>query len=44
MQPGQSVAALYEERLPLYKKYADGEIDCSRKHIENLVTEIKIIY
>jgi shikimate kinase len=44
MQPGQSVAALYEERLPLYKKYADVEIDCSRKHIEIIVTEIKEKY
>ena len=41
MQPGQSVAALYEERMPLYKKYADVEIDCSKKHIETIITEIK---
>ncbi len=41
MQPGQSVTALYEERMPLYKKYADVEIDCSKKHIETIITEIK---
>jgi len=40
MQPGQSLASLYNERLPLYKKYADVEIDCSRKHIETIVSEI----
>jgi shikimate kinase len=44
MQPGQTVAALYEERLPLYKRYADVEIDCSRKHIETIVKEIKEKY
>mgnify|MGYP001116934469 CR=1 FL=1 len=26
--PGQSFAELYEERLPLYRRYADVEIDC----------------
>lgn len=41
MQPGQSVSDLYEERMPLYKKYADIEIDCSKKHIETIVAEIK---
>jgi len=27
-RPDQSFAELYEERLPLYKKYADTAIDC----------------
>ena len=40
MSPGQTLGSLYRERLPLYKKYADIEIDCSRKHIETIVTEI----
>ncbi len=44
MQPGQSIAALYDERMPLYKKYADVEIDCSKKHIEIIVSEIKEKY
>ncbi|NLK86564.1 MAG: shikimate kinase [Clostridiaceae bacterium] len=44
MQPGQSLSTLYEERLPLYKKYADVEIDCAKKHIETIVTEIKEKY
>lgn len=44
MQPGQTVEDLYRERMPLYKKYADVEIDCSRKHIETIVTEIKEKY
>jgi len=41
MKKGQTLAALYNERLPLYKKYADLEVDCSRKHIETIVSEIK---
>jgi len=41
MKNGQTLSALYNERLPLYKKYADIEIDCSRKHIETIVSEIK---
>ena len=40
MSPGQTLGSLYRERLPLYKKYADIEIDYSRKHIETIVTEI----
>ncbi|MEN6314107.1 MAG: shikimate kinase [Clostridiaceae bacterium] len=41
MKKGQTLAALYNERVPLYKKYADLEVDCSRKHIETIVSEIK---
>ncbi|HOA54665.1 MAG: shikimate kinase [Acetivibrionales bacterium] len=40
MLPGQTLRSLYNERLPLYRKYADVEIDCSRKHIETIVSEI----
>ena len=41
MKNGQTLSALYMERMPLYKKYADLEIDCSKKHIESIVSEIK---
>lgn len=41
MKKGQTLAALYNERIPLYKKYADLEIDCSKKHIETIISEIK---
>ncbi|HOJ80072.1 MAG TPA: shikimate kinase [Clostridiales bacterium] len=40
MSSGQTLGSLYRERLTLYKKYADIEIDCSRKHIETIVSEI----
>lgn len=41
MKGHQSLLSLYEERMPLYKKYADLEIDCAKKHIETIVLEIK---
>jgi len=41
MIPGQSLGSLYMERLPLYRRYADVEIDCSGKHIETIVSEIR---
>ena len=41
MKSGQTLFDLYNERLPLYKKYADIEIDCSKKHIDTIVSEIK---
>lgn len=40
MGSGQSISGLYAERQPLYEKYADIAIDCSRKHIETIVSEI----
>lgn len=41
MKTGQTLAMLYNERMPLYKIYANFEIDCSKKHIETIVAEIK---
>lgn len=41
MVKGQTLAGLYNERLPLYEKHADIIINCSGKHIEDIVTEIK---
>jgi shikimate kinase len=41
MKNGQTLSALYNERLPLYRKCMDIEIDCSKKHIETIVEEIK---
>ncbi len=40
MNIGQTLRDLYCERTPLYKKYADIEIDCSHKHIESIIAEI----
>ncbi|OGO79764.1 MAG: shikimate kinase [Clostridiales bacterium GWC2_40_7] len=41
LKDGQSLESLYKERAPLYKSYADIVIDCSHKHIETIVDEIK---
>lgn len=40
MRSGQSIGDLYAERQPLYMRHADIKIDCSRKHIEAIVSEI----
>lgn len=37
---GQSLDALYEERMPLYSKYASAEIDCSGLRHEQVVDSI----
>ena len=37
---GQTLMDLYEERVPLYKKYADITIDCTKKVIRDIVCEI----
>lgn len=38
---GQTLADLYNERIPLYEKYADIVIDCDNKYIRSVVREIK---
>lgn len=38
---GQTLADLYNERIPLYAKYADIVIDCDNKYIRSIVREIK---
>jgi len=37
---GQTLLDLYEERVPLYEKYADIIIDCNKKVIRDIVYEI----
>ena len=40
MAKGKTLLNLYEERLPLYQKYADLIIDCVDKTIEEIALEI----
>lgn len=40
LKEGQSLENLYEERRPLYEKYADITVSGDHKTIEELVTEI----
>lgn len=40
MQPGQTLKDLYEERTPLYEKYAHVVIDCDGKVLRHVAAEI----
>ena len=40
MRPGQTLQSLYDERVPLYERYADVTIDCENKRIREIVSEI----
>ena len=37
---GQTLASLYEERVPLYEKYADITVDCTDSNIRKIVKKI----
>lgn len=37
---GQTLADLYEERIPYYEKYADITVDCEDRMIKDIVAEI----
>ena len=43
MSKGQALSELYEERTPLYEKYADAIIDCSGKDVETIVKTITAV-
>ena len=40
MKPGQTLAELYEERIPLYEKYADVVIEADAMDIRQVVSTI----
>jgi shikimate kinase len=40
LKPGQTLEDLYNERLPLYKKYADYIVDCHGKQLKEVAREI----
>lgn len=40
LKPGQSLKELYEERTPMYEKYAHVTIECDGKMIRDIVKEI----
>lgn len=37
---GQGLREMYDQRVPLYEKYADRIIDCSDKDFETVVTKV----
>ena len=44
LRPGQTLRDLYDERTPLYEKYADLIIDCYGKMLRDVVAEISERY
>ena len=40
MQQGQNLRQLYNERLPLYRQYADKTIDCRGRNHEQVISDI----
>lgn len=40
LKEGQTLQQLYDERVPLYERYADITIDCEEKSIRGIVAEI----
>lgn len=40
LKGGQTLLELYEERIPLYEKYAEITVDCHGKAIRDIVAEI----
>ena len=40
MAPGKTIDLLYEERMPLYRQYADFTVNCRQKTHEEIVAEI----
>ncbi|MCM1121881.1 MAG: shikimate kinase [Eubacterium sp.] len=40
LRDGQGLQELYEERVPLYERYADVVVDCEEKAIREIVEEI----
>jgi shikimate kinase len=43
MEKGQTIRSLYDQRQPLYRKYAQITIDCTGKIHEQIVAEIAAI-
>lgn len=44
LKEGQTLQGLYEERIPLYEKYAQLIISCEGKNIRQIVEEIAKVY
>lgn len=40
LREGETLRELYEERVPLYEKYANMTVECENKNIREIVTEL----
>ena len=43
LHPGQTLMDLYEERVPLYEKYAHRIVDCSGKALREVAQEVSAL-
>ena len=45
LAPGQTLLELYDERLPLYKKWADQQLEVGREDLETTVSRlVKLVF
>ena len=44
LRPGQTLKELYQERIPLYEKYAHITISCDGMYLRHVVKEITCLY
>lgn len=44
MRPGETLTTLYEERIPLYERYADVTVDCTDLSIREIVKKITYVF
>jgi len=42
LSAGQSILDVYNQRIPLYEKYADITIDCSDKEVEDIIRHVVV--
>jgi shikimate kinase len=40
IEPGQTIRSLYDQRQPLYRRYAQLTFDCTAKNHDQIVTEL----
>lgn len=44
IRPGETLEMLYEERIPLYERYADVTVDCEQMSIRDIVKKITYLF
>ena len=44
IRPGETLETLYEERIPIYERYADVTVDCEDLSIRDIVKKITYLF
>ena len=44
VKPGQNLRSLYEERCPLYERYADFVVECDKKTVGETLEQVRAIF